>query len=255
MGPATGSGMGSGMGSAGRGIGSGHGPEPHSGAISQRLNALRAAVLGANDGIISTAGIVVGVAGATAERQPVLLAGVAGIVAGAVSMALGEYVSVSSQRDSERALVAKEKAELAEQPEEEFIELVELYEARGLSRRTATAVATELTEKDALRAHLDAELGLDPDEFASPTIAAASSAVSFLAGGLLPMLAILLAPAGLRVPVTFVIVLAALAITGSLGALWGGAPPFRAALRVTLGGAAGMALTYTLGTLFSTALA
>ena len=229
-----------------------HGPEPHAGSISRRLNALRAAVLGANDGILSTAGLVVGVAGATTERQPVMLAGVAGLVAGAVSMALGEYVSVSSQRDSERALVAKEERELREQPEAELEELIGLYEAKGLSRDTATAVATELTEQDALRAHLDAELGIDPDEFASPSVAAVSSAASFVSGGLLPILAILLAPVAIRVPVTFVIVLVALAITGALGARMGGAPALRAALRVTIGGALGLALTYGIGSLFGT---
>lgn len=229
-----------------------HGIEPHAGSISGRLNALRAAVLGANDGIVSTAGLVVGVAGATAERQPVLLAGVAGLVAGAVSMALGEYVSVSSQRDSERALVEKERRELLEQPEAELEELIGLYEARGLSRETATTVAIELTEKDALRAHLDAELGIDPDAFASPTVAAVSSAASFVAGGLLPVAAMLLSPIAIRVPVTFVIVLVALAITGALGARMGGAPPLRAAMRVTLGGAVGLALTYGIGTLFGT---
>ena len=229
-----------------------HGIEPHAASISGRLNALRAAVLGANDGIVSTAGLVVGVAGATAERQPVLLAGVAGLVAGAVSMALGEYVSVSSQRDSERALVEKERRELLEQPEAELEELIGLYEARGLSRETATTVAIELTEKDALRAHLDAELGIDPDAFASPTVAAVSSAASFVAGGLLPVAAMLLSPIAIRVPVTFVIVLVALAITGALGARMGGAPPLRAAMRVTLGGAVGLALTYGIGTLFGT---
>lgn len=227
-----------------------HDGEPDAASISRRHNALRAAVLGANDGILSTAGLVVGVAGATTARQPVMLAGVAGLVAGAVSMALGEYVSVSSQRDSERALVAKEKRELREQPEEELEELIGLYEARGLSRGTATAVATELTEQDALRAHLEVELGIDPDEFVSPTVAAVSSFASFVVGGLLPILAILLSPLAIRVPVTFAIVLLALALTGALGARMGGAPATRAALRVTIGGAVGLALTYLIGSLF-----
>ncbi|MDO5711608.1 MAG: VIT family protein [Micrococcales bacterium] len=223
-------------------------------SISHRLNALRAAVLGANDGIVSTAGLVIGVAGATTEQQPVMIAGVAGLVAGAVSMSLGEYVSVSSQRDSERALVAKERRELREQPEAELEELVGLYEAKGLSRETATSVATELTQKDALRAHLDVELGIDPDAFASPTVAAVSSAASFIVGGLLPVLAILLAPIGIRVPITFAIVLVALALTGALGAWSGGAAPLRAALRVTIGGAVGLALTYLIGSFFGTHL-
>lgn len=229
-----------------------HGAEPHIGSISHRLNALRAAVLGANDGIVSIAGLVVGVAGATTERQPVMLAGVAGLVAGAVSMALGEYVSVSSQRDSEKALVVKERRELLEQPEAELEELIGLYEEKGLSRATAEAVAVELTEKDALRAHLEAELGINPDVFASPTVASLSSAAAFVSGGLLPILAILLSPVAVRVPITFVIVLVALAITGALGARMGGAPPLRAALRVTIGGALGLILTYLIGMLFGT---
>lgn len=231
-----------------------HGSEPHGGALGARLNALRAAVLGANDGIVSMAGIVVGVAGGTAERQPVLLAGVAGLVAGAVSMALGEYVSVSSQRDSERDLVAKETDELKRWPEEEFAELVGLYEGKGLSSQTARAVATELTERDPLRAHLEVELGIDPDDVANPVVAATSSAISFLLGGLLPVLAIVLSPLGIRVPVTFAVVLVALALTGWLGARAGGGSGLRAALRVTIGGAIGLALTYGIGNLVGAAL-
>lgn len=232
-----------------------HPNEAHGGGHGQRLNALRAAVLGANDGILSTAGVVLGVAGATTEQGPVLVAGVAALVAGAVSMALGEYVSVSSQRDSERALVEKERDELARMPEEELEELITLYEARGLSRPTATAVAEELTAKDALRAHLDIELGIDPDDFVNPTVAAVWSAVSFVLGGLLPMGAILLSPGSLRVPITYVFVLVALGITGAVGAQMGGAPPVRAALRVVIGGAIGLLFTYFVGTLFGTHLA
>lgn len=228
--------------------------EPHAGAISARLNALRAAVLGANDGIVSMAGIVVGVAGATTEHQPVVIAGVAGLVAGAVSMSLGEYVSVSSQRDGERHLVAKEADELARWPREELAELTALYEAKGLSPQTAATVAAELTERDALRAHLDAELGLDPDEVVSPVVAAVSSAASFLLGGLLPVLAILLAPTAWRVPVTSAVVLLALALTGWLGARVGGGSGARAALRVTIGGAAGLALTYGIGRALGTTI-
>lgn len=224
-----------------------HTDEPHRGSLSQRLNALRAAVLGANDGIVSTAGVVLGVAGATTDQQPILIAGVAALVAGAVSMALGEYVSVSSQRDSERALVEKERRELEQMPDEELEELIGLFEQRGLSRHTATTVAEELTKKDALRAHLDVELGIDPDEFVSPTVAGVSSAASFVVGGLLPVLAVVLTPASLRVIVTYVAVLVALGITGALGARMGGAPAGRAALRVMIGGAIGLLLTFWIG--------
>lgn len=231
-----------------------HPNEPHGGSLSQRLNALRAAVLGANDGIVSTAGVVLGVAGATTDHQAIMVAGVAALVAGAVSMALGEYVSVSSQRDSERALVEKERRELADMPDEEFAELVALYVNRGLSQSTATVVARELTDKDALRAHLDIELGIDPDEFVSPTVAAASSAVSFVVGGLLPVAAILLAPAASRVLITYLGVLVALGITGALGARMGGAPAGRASLRVMIGGAIGLLLTYGIGMAFGTTL-
>ncbi len=231
-----------------------HPDEPHGGALSQRLNALRAAVLGANDGIVSTAGVVLGVAGATTDKQPVLIAGVAALVAGAVSMALGEYVSVSSQRDSERALVEKERRELHESPDAELEELIGLYEKRGLSRSTATTVAEELTAADALRAHLDIELGIDPDEFVSPTVAAISSAISFVIGGLLPVLAVILAPGAWSVQITYVAVLLALAVTGALGARMGGAPAGRAALRVVVGGAIGLLLTFSVGRLFGAAI-
>jgi VIT1/CCC1 family predicted Fe2+/Mn2+ transporter len=224
-------------------------PEPHGGELSQRLNWLRAGVLGANDGIVSTAGLVVGVAGATVERAPIATAGVAGLVAGAVSMALGEYVSVSSQRDSERAQLARETRELAETPEQELDELVALYEAKGLSPATARQVAVELTEHDALSAHLDVELHLDPEELTSPWRAAGASAVSFVLGALLPLVAVLLPPATWRVPITVVVVLAALGLAGWLGARLGGAAPRRAVLRVIIGGALGLAVTYGIGVL------
>ena len=145
-----------------------HAGEPHDGALSGRLNWLRAGVLGANDGIVSTAGLVVGVAGATTSTAPILTAGIAGLVAGAVSMALGEYVSVSSQRDTERALLEKERGELADFPEEEFEELAALYEAKGLSESTARQVALELTEKDAFAVYADIELRPDPDDLTNP---------------------------------------------------------------------------------------
>src|SRR5450759_2122812 len=191
-----------------------HPSEPHAAGLAGRLNWLRAGVLGANDGIVSVAGLVIGVAAATSARGPIFTAGLAGLVAGAVSMALGEYVSVSSQRDSELAKLTQEKRELADTPEAELAELTALYEARGLSASTARTVATELTAQNALSAHLDAELHIDPDDLARPVQAAAASALSFTSGALLPLLAILLPPAALRVPVTFVAVLIALGLAG-----------------------------------------
>jgi vacuolar iron transporter family protein len=231
-----------------------HPGEPHDGGIAGRLNWLRAAVLGANDGIVSVAGIVIGVAGATTARGPIFTAGLAGLVAGAVSMSLGEYVSVSSQRDSERAEIAQEKRELADTPEAELTELTALYEAKGLSAATARVVAAELTARNALSAHLDAELHIDPGDIPSPVQAAAASALSFTSGALLPVLAILLPPAVLRVPVTFVAVLVALALTGALSARLGGSDVRRAVLRVVVGGALGLAFTYGVGHLFGSAV-
>ena len=231
-----------------------HQREPHSAGTASRLNWLRAGVLGANDGIVSVAGIVIGVAGATAGRGAIFTAGLAGLVGGAVSMALGEYVSVSSQRDSERAQIQQERQELADDPDAELSELAALYEAKGLSAATARAVAAELTARDALDAHLDAELHINPADIASPTQAAGASALSFVCGALLPMLAILLPPSGLRVPVTFVAVLIALALTGAVSAHLGHSDVRRAVLRVTIGGAVGLAFTYGVGHLFGTAI-
>ncbi|MRH87900.1 VIT family protein [Nocardia sp. SYP-A9097] len=224
-----------------------HADEPHKSGTSARLNWLRAAVLGANDGIVSVAGIVVGVAAATTSRGPIVTAGVAGLVAGAVSMALGEYVSVSTQRDSERALLDTERRELLEQPEAELDELTEIYRGKGLSFETARRVAEELTAHDAFAAHAEAELGIDPDELTNPWHAALSSAVSFTLGALLPLLAIVLPGPAFRVPITFAAVVLALAATGALGARLGGAEPVKATARVALGGALAMAFTYAVG--------
>ena len=226
-----------------------HPAEPHVGAINTKLNWLRAGVLGANDGIVSVAGIVIGVAAATVDRGHILTAGIAGLTAGALSMALGEYVSVSTQRDTEQALLAKERRELTEEPEAEFAELVGLYEAKGLSPETARAVAEELTEKDAFAAHIDIELGIDPDDLTNPWHAEISSAISFTVGALLPLLAILLPPPSARIPITFVAVLIALGITGWVSARLGGADPVRATQRVIIGGALAMAVTYAIGRL------
>ena len=172
----------------GRVITDSHSAEPHTGSMSSRLNQLRAGVLGANDGIVSIAGIVVGVAAATAASAPILTAGSAGLVAGAVSMALGEYVSVSSQRDTEKALLDKEKRELRDDPAAELDELAALYEAKGLSAATARSVAEELTDHNPLLAHAEAELGINPDDLSNPLSAAISSAIAFSIGALLPLM-------------------------------------------------------------------
>lgn len=226
-----------------------HPLEPHGEGLAARLNWLRAGVLGANDGIVSVAGIVVGVAAAAASRGAIATAGLAGLVAGATSMALGEYVSVSTQRDTEKALLAKEQRELAEEPEFELAELVALYEGKGLSRKTAQQVARELTAHDAFAAHVEAELGIDPRDLANPWQAALSSAVSFIAGAALPMLAVLIPPVSLRLPVTIAAVLLGLALTGSVSARLGGSRRRRAVVRVVTGGALAMAFTYAVGRL------
>ncbi|GAA2599662.1 VIT family protein [Winogradskya consettensis] len=231
-----------------------HPGEPHTGGLAGRLNWLRAGVLGANDGIVSTAGLVVGVAGATLAAGPILTAGLAGLVAGAVSMALGEYVSVSSQRDTERALLAKERTELAESPEQELDELTALYEAKGLTAATARLVAEELTAKDAFAAHADAELGIDPDALTNPWHAAGASAIAFTIGSLLPLIAILLPPPHLRVPVTFTVVILALAVTGAVSARLGSAGITRAVTRLVGGGALAMAVTFGIGQLVGAAV-
>lgn len=229
------------------------GAAEQSATISTRLNWLRAGVLGANDGIISTAGLVVGVAGATTSRTAILAAGVAGLLAGALSMAAGEYVSVSSQRDSEKAALDVERRELDESPQEELEELTGLLVGRGLSESVAREAAEQLTERDALRAHARVELGINPDELANPWHAAAASLVAFTVGALLPLLAIVLPDASERVPVTVIAVLLSLTLCGVLGAWLGGAPPGRAILRNVAGGALAMAVTYAVGTWLGTA--
>jgi vacuolar iron transporter family protein len=226
-----------------------HPNEPHGAALGQRLNWLRAGVLGADDGIVSTAGLVVGVAAATSSRGAIVTAGLAGLAAGAVSMALGEYVSVSSQRDTERVLLDKERQELQEMPETELDELAGIYVSKGATPETARRLAEELTAHDAYAAHVDAELGIDPDALTSPWQAAVSSAISFTAGSLLPLLAITVSPPGARIAVTVVVVLLALAITGLVSAGLGGARRTTAVARLVTGGAAAMAVTYVLGQL------
>ncbi|WP_459955349.1 VIT1/CCC1 transporter family protein [Mycobacterium avium] len=224
-----------------------HPAEPHIGSVSSKLNWLRAGVLGANDGIVSTAGIVVGVAAATALRAPILTAGSAGLVAGAVSMALGEYISVSTQRDTEKALLIQEHQELRDDPAAELDELAALYEAKGLTAATARTVAEELTDQNPLLAHAEVELGINPEELTNPWHAASSSALSFAIGALLPLIAILLPPPTWRIPVTVVAVLIALVITGAVSARLGGAPQLRAVARNAIGGSLALAVTYTIG--------
>lgn len=226
-----------------------HVNEPHNNDIVHRLNWLRAGVLGANDGIVSVAAIVVGVAGATSDHGSILAAGAAGLVGGAVSMALGEYVSVSSQSDSQKAMIEKERRELAEEPEEELHELAAIYRSKGLSEETARNVARELTAHDALAAHLSAELNIDEEDIVSPWHAAFASAIAFTLGAILPMLAILLPPENIRVAVTFGAVLLALALTGGLGAWIGGGSKIRASARVVVGGGLALAATFTIGNL------
>lgn len=229
-----------------------HVGEHHAAGLAGRLNWLRAGVLGANDGIVSVAAVVVGVAGATGELAPILAAGAAAVIGGAISMGLGEYVSVSSQRDTQHALIAKERVELEELPDEELKELISLYEGKGLSRETATRVAEELTSHDALTAHLEAELGITEEDVVSPWQAAGASALSFLIGAALPLLAILLPPAEWRVPVTFFAVLLALVLTGIVSARVGGSPWVRPTVRIVVGGALALAVTFLVGTLLNT---
>ena len=223
--------------------------EAEAGSHVGKLNGLRAAVLGANDGIVSTAGIVIGVAGATLEPFTILAAGIAGLTAGALSMAVGEYVSVSAQRDTEKALLDKERRELAEMPEEELAELAGLYQAKGLQPELALEVATQLHAHDALAAHAETELGIDPEQLTSPWVAAVSSAVSFTVGSVLPLVAIIFAPTDLKIVVTVAAVALALVITGYLSARVGGTPMGRSILRNLAGGLLAMGVTYWIGRL------
>jgi VIT1/CCC1 family predicted Fe2+/Mn2+ transporter len=231
-----------------------HGTEPHGSGLSARLNWLRAGVLGANDGIVSVAGIVIGVAGATASVTAIATAGVAGLVAGAMSMAGGEYVSVSTQRDTERAVLDKERWELETMPDDELAELTGLYEAKGLTPELAGEVATQLTAHDALRAHAEAELGIDPDDLTNPWAAAGASFLAFTVGALLPLLAILIPVDGARVWLCVAAVLLGLTITGFVSARLGGADAGRAVLRNVAMGAATMGFTWAVGKAFGTAV-
>jgi VIT1/CCC1 family predicted Fe2+/Mn2+ transporter len=220
--------------------------------LSHRANWLRAAVLGANDGIVSTASLVLGVAASGASSSAVLTAGVAGLVAGALSMAAGEYVSVSSQRDSEEADLRLEAQELSTDPEGELRELADIYERRGVSSRLAREVALELSGRDALATHARDELGLDEDRLARPLQAAWASALSFSAGAAVPVVTVSLLPAGARIVSCIVATVLALALLGDLGARLGGAPRLRATARVLVWGLLAMAITSGIGALIGT---
>jgi len=217
-------------------------------AMAHKLNWLRAGVLGANDGIVSTAGLIFGVAGATNDPNAIFIAGVAALVAGSISMAGGEYTSVSAQKDSEIAAIAKERQELKDSPEAELRELAWFYEQKGMSPKLAKAVAAELTEKDALKAHAEAELGISHDEHVSPTAAAISSFVAFATGSLLPLITATATPIPeLRMPATVVAVILSLGLTGYIAAQIGGAKPLRAIIRNVTISLLTMGITYAIG--------
>jgi len=220
-----------------------------------RIGWLRAAVLGANDGLVSTASLVAGVAAANADRGAVLIAGMAGLAAGAMSMAAGEYVSVSSQSDTEQADLARERAELADDREAEIEELAGIYVQRGVEPQLARKVALQLMETDALGAHARDELGISEVSTARPVLAAMTSAATFAAGAALPLLVAGLAPEGMLLAWVVAFTLAGLAALGLLGAKSGGAPLARSAGRVLLWGALAMSVTAAIGRLFVTAVA
>jgi VIT1/CCC1 family predicted Fe2+/Mn2+ transporter len=225
-------------------------------SMAAKLNWLRAGVLGANDGIVSTAGLVMGVAGANPNNtSAIFIAGVAGLVAGSISMAGGEYTSVSAQRDSEIAALAKERQELIDDPAKELRELIWFYEQKGLSFDTASVVANELTAKDALRAHAEAELGIDPDQHVSPTHAAGASLIAFAAGSLLPLLAVTSFGQDIRIYATVIAVVLSLALTGYVGAKIGGAKSLRAIIRNVTVSLLTMGITYAIGFLLGTSVA
>lgn len=217
---------------------------------SHRAGWLRASVLGANDGTVSTASLVLGVAAADAATGAILTAGLAGLVGGALSMAVGEYVSVSSQRDTERADLARETRELEEEPERELEELTGIYQERGLSRELAHAVAVELSRGDRLAVHAREELGIEEERLARPMQAALSSALSFALGAALPLVVMVASPMRLRMALTLVVAALSLGLLGGLAARLGGAPVPRAVARVIVGGVLAMGLTAALGALF-----
>lgn len=230
---------------------SAHPDDPH---YIHRTGWLRAAVLGANDGIVSVSSLILGVAAATSDREPIIVAGVAGLVAGAMSMAAGEFISVSSQRDSENADIKREKQALAQTPEEELAELAGIYESRGLNPETAATVARELTAHDPLKAHVRDELGLTDALSARPLQAAIASGTTFSSAAAVPLLAAWLAPATAIMPAVVVVSIVALAILGMLGARAGGAPLLPGTVRVVGWGIFAMAITAAVGSLFGVAV-
>lgn len=229
-----------------------HSPEVHTHTPSATLNWLRAAVLGANDGIVSVASVVVGVAGATDDTKVILTAGIAALGAGALSMAVGEYVSVSTQRDTEKALLQKEKHELEIHPEGELEELIAIYQHKGLSRETAELVGRELTAHDAYGTHAEVELGINPNNLTNPWYAAYASGLAFLCGATIPILAVVFTPSKYSTIATFIAVIIALIITGALSANVGGARKRTAIIRVVFGGILAMVVTFFVGKLFGT---
>ena len=222
-------------------------PSIHIATSTNQLNRLRASVLGANDGIVSTAGIVLGVTGAAASKETIILAGVAGLVAGAVSMAAGEFVSVSSQRDSERAFLERNKKHIAREHVSARDELVEIYVNKGISEKTAFQAAVEVEESGGLVSELEKEYGIDPDDLTNPWQAAIASAVAFTIGAIIPLAAIALSPDSMRLGATVGAVLVSLVLAGTLSAKAGQANQLRAALRIVLWGAGAMAITYGIG--------
>jgi VIT1/CCC1 family predicted Fe2+/Mn2+ transporter len=214
---------------------------------SSWLNSLRAAVLGANDGIVSTAGLVIGVASASSSYTAILAAGISGIISGAISMAAGEYVSVSSQRDTELTLIKNEKRHLVNYPTEEREELIKFYEAKGLKRETAERVVSELPDNNAFTAHIEMEFGVNPNDLVSPWRATISSALSFFTGSLIPLSIITLSPSRYRILATFISVIISLTVTGALSAKAGGSSKVKASTRVVAWGIGAMIITYLIG--------
>lgn len=222
-------------------------PTPHIATSSNELNKLRASVLGANDGIVSTAGIILGVTGAAASKETVLIAGFAGLVAGAISMAAGEFVSVSSQRDSEKAFLAHNQENLKTGNSSAKQELADIYIERGFSKKTAIQAVNELETNGAIEKELEKELGIDPDDISSPWAAAIASASAFTVGAAVPLLAVVFSPDDMRLGITVFAVLLSLILTGTLSAKAGQANQLRAALRVVVWGIGAMAITYAIG--------
>ena len=221
---------------------------------NDKLNGLRAAVLGANDGVVSTAGLIFGVAGATNNKGAIFTAGLAGLIAGAMSMAVGEYVSVSTQRDTERAFIDREKELLASDPKSQLEDLASFYEQKGVSKKTALQFARELSANDPVKAHLEAELKLDEEDLTNPLTAGIASFFSFGLGALIPLVAAVASPDKTRIQITLVAVVVGLFLTGYYSAKFGGANKRAAVIRVLVGGIAAMAVTYAVGRAFGTAI-